>query len=684
MEPPLPPLAPFPSAASWPQSSKLADWPLYLQVWRTLAAAYLALPDAAFTTALSREDQSGLSTFVVSLTQAQAELGPAALASSPGYAPLKRTVFLLFARALRTPKPPPTLLSWQVLADVSRVYGRQRAGQVLAQLSPASLGVAEASLAALKKLLVKNMEAGLGQDGDLRTTEKHLQRVNFLVNAWPAAGAFFMTGSDYLDAMVSCYTIMNPPLRRVLVTSLYVSLIGLTQQPTPRYSLLSDLLFALRSAAEEHKKGPLRPSDSLVNELVSVTPILQQLRHRSEAPDTGAGSLKNRLLTVLNDLATYQQPGRKVVLPPDRLRRKPEKGKFVLQSAHPEPAAGDLSPQKQSQISMVQDLFPHLETGYVAKLLDEHNDDPEQLIAHLLEGNLPPDPEAVDRAENAADSPTNENQRAEPASNVRLPLAHTRQNIFDGDELDRLSLQTSKLHFGKHASSKTADDFLAESTSTTRKEAIWSALASFDADDDERDDTYDAADVGGTVDGPLSGVDGADDLQAANEQTLFAAYQATSSESPGVFSRDAVTRRSAARLKLREKTGMTDEAIEGWAIMLARNPQQRRRLELQAQSSALGGEQNELARTAWRAGQDDEDDGPSSTPRGGFQGRGRGGRGRGGGSGGGSRGGNVSGPTGEKDTEQARKRKEANKSSRANHNRRDQRARKMAKGGFPG
>ncbi|CAK7566125.1 MAG: hypothetical protein SEPTF4163_004061 [Sporothrix epigloea] len=678
MEPTLPPLAPFLNAAS----SLADDWPLYLQAWRTLAVAYLTLPDAVFATALSKEEQSGISTFVASLTRAQAEQGPAALDDSSEFASLKKTAFFLFARAIRASKPPPVLLSWEVLADASRVYGRQRVGQVLAQLSPASLGIAEASLAALKKLLVKNMEAGLAQSGDLRTTERYLQRVNFLISAWPAAGAFFMTGSDYLDAMVSCYMIMNPPLRRVLVTSLYVSLIGLTQQPTPRYSLLSDLLFALRCAAEEHKKGPLRPSDSLVNELVSVTPILQQLRQRSEAPDTGAGSLQNRLLTILNDLAAYRQPDRRLMLPPGRLKKKPDKGKSTVKIARPESPADGLNPLKLSRISVVQDLFPHLESEYVAKLLDEYDDDTEQLIAHLLEGKLPLNTESLDQEENETATPAHDNQHTRPASRVTPSQSFTRHNIFEGDELDELSLQTSKLHFGKQASSKTADDILAESKSTTQKAAIWSALASFDADDDERDDTYDAADVGGTVDGLTSGAGGTDDLQAANEQALFAAYQATSSESPGVFSRDAATRRSAARSKLREETGMTDEAIEGWAIMLARNPQQRRRLELQAQSGAFGGEQTELVRTAWRAGEDDEEDGSSSSPRGGFRGRGRGGRGRGGN--GGSRGGTVSGTTGEKETEQARKRKEANKSSRANHNRRDQRARKMAKGGFPG
>ncbi|CAK7210167.1 hypothetical protein SBRCBS47491_000683 [Sporothrix bragantina] len=699
MEPALPPLAPFPGTTGWRQQIGPTDWSLYLQSWRTLTGAYLALPDASFTTALSNDEQTGVSAFLVSVVRAQAEQGPTALDTSPESMALKKAAFLLTARALRTPKPPPALLSWEFLADASRVYGRRRVGQVLGRLPPASVGMTEASLTALKKFLTKNMEAGLTQKGsELRAVEERLQRVNYLVSAWPAAGALFLTGSDYLDAMVGCFTIMNPPLRRVLVTSLYVCLVGLTEPPTPRYSLLSDLLYALRGAAEEHKKGPLRASDSLVAELVSVTPILQQVRQRAEAPDTGAGSSKNRILPILNDLATYRQPGRGMTIPPGRLKKKVDKGKSAVQpvfeQAGANPTPDGLHPHKMSQISIVQDLFPDLGSAFVAKLLDEYNDDTEQVVAHLLEGNLPPHLESADRSENlgAASSAIHDNQHTDMAPHATPPLVPARHNIFDGDELDELSLQTSKLHFGKQKSSKTADDVLADRSTAPKKAAIWSALAAFDADDDERDDTYDAADVGGTVDGATSGASGGDDLHAANEQTLFAAYQAagaTNSDGPGasdalgVFGRDAATRRSAARAKLREETGMTDEAIEGWAVMLARNPQQRRRLELQAQSGAFGGEQHELARTAWRAGEDDDDeDGPSSGSRGGFRGRGRGGGGRG--RGGGGRGGNVAGPTGEKETEQARRRKEASKSSRANHNRRDQRARKMAKGGFPG
>ncbi|KIH93865.1 hypothetical protein SPBR_05695 [Sporothrix brasiliensis 5110] len=708
MDSALPPFAPFPDSAARRQQIGPDDWALYLASWRALTAAYLALPDAKFAAALAKDEQTGVSSFLVSFARALAESGPAALAPfSPPPSPaqeetatsLKKTVFLLTARALRLPKPPPAaLLAWEHLADLSRVYGRRRTGHVLGTLPPASVGAAEASLSALKKFLIRNMEDGPSGKGDTRAVEARLLRVNYLVSAWPAAGALLLTGSDYLDALCACFVIMNPPLRRAIVTNLYVCLIGLTEPPTPRYSLLSDLLYAVRGAAEEHKKGPLRPSDSLAAELVSVTPLLQQIRQRAEAPSssgaTGAGTSTNRILPILEDLVKFRKPGSGLSLPPGRLKRKINKGKAAAQTSAPTAAATDtaatqqLHPHKLSQIAVVQDLFPDLGSAFVAKLLDAYDDDTEQVVAHLLEGTLPAHLDSADRSENLRDAATTiDSQHAATAMAPRAtpPLPPARRNIFDGDELDELSLQTSKLHFGKSAASTTADDLLADGSSAKapNKAAIWSALAAFDSDDDERDDTYDAADVGGTVDasapGGTTGADG-DDLHAANDQTLYAAYMAT--PNAAVFQRDAATRRSAARARLRDETGMTDEAIEGWAVMLARNPQQRRRLELQ--SSAFGGEQTQLARTSWRASdQDDDNDDGEAPSRGGYRGGHRGGgRGRGGGSGRGR--GNVAGPTGDKDTQQARNRKEANKGSRANHNRRDQRAKKMARGGFPG
>lgn len=243
-----------------------------------------------------------------------------------------------------------------------------------------------------------------------------------------------------------------------------------------------------------------------------------------------------------------------------------------------------------------------------------------------------------------------------------------------------MTVDASRLHFGKRNPDRTTDDILNDRSSAPNKAAILSALSAFDADDDERDDTYDAVDAGFVVnDGHPEDAD-EQKRKDASEEALFRAYQANLKS----FDRDAETRRSDARTKLKQETGMTDEAIEGWAVMLTRTPHQMKQLEMKY--NAFSGSQRTLASTAWRApnrAHPEDSDGDlgdlgsrGSNDR--SRGRGRG-RGRGGG-----RGGNAAGPTGDKETENARKRKEANKGSRANHNRRDQRAKKMGRGGLPG
>ena len=256
-----------------------------------------------------------------------------------------------------------------------------------------------------------------------------------------------------------------------------------------------------------------------------------------------------------------------------------------------------------------------------------------------------------------------------------------RRNVFDDDDFSRLAISPSQVHYGRAADDKAnADTLLDDRTPTSAaksKAAILSALAAFDTDDDERDDTYDADDVGGTVDISMPGssddvLKGEDKKEDVHEEALFRAWKM----SPEIFERDAATRRSKARTALIEESGMSNEMIEGWAVMLKRDPGRLRRLE--AKFSATGVSQRELGKSSWQASEGETDDdrvtlsGPPGRGRGGSRGRARGGRG------------NVAGPANDTSTQQARQKKDQNKGSRANHNRRDQRAKKVARGGFPG
>lgn len=160
------------------------------------------------------------------------------------------------------------------------------------------------------------------------------------------------------------------------------------------------------------------------------------------------------------------------------------------------------------------------------------------------------------------------------------------------------------------------------------------------------------------------------------ENALWSAYNS----SPGVFNRDSETRRGKARKDLKDRTSMTDEAIEGWKVMLEREPDRLRAMERKFADRNVS--QEVIAKSSWSAG---DDEGVGARGKGGRARGARGGRGSSGsvgrGRGGGSKsGGDATGPAGEKETQQGRAKKEANKGSRANHNRRDQRAKKMARG----
>ncbi|KAH7369952.1 hypothetical protein BKA65DRAFT_602554 [Rhexocercosporidium sp. MPI-PUGE-AT-0058] len=659
----IPKFVPFPEAA-WRNQIVPEEWEACLDAWIALAGAHLASLGSEFARS-SKTDES-LPTFLTSYAAETALSND--ISSSPNLSKekqLRKLAYLLSTRLLECEHPPGSILLWQFLADLSKIYGQSNGSKLATLAWTRHASHLENSLASLKTSLIKELEAGL--KCDLKKVESKLKRLDHLLHASPQTAAFFMAGSDFVDSLISCFKIMNPPLRKTIVSTLYLCLIGLPEGEKPNFSSLVDQLYSLKAAADAHKAGPTNVNDSLVAELVTDTPVLKQLQQRIESSGTGSVRAKS----ILKSLAEFKKPvtgGR-----PARVSKKEvNKGKGV---AIGDSGFGQIHVHRMSLISQVQDLFPDLGSGFIVKLLDEYGDNVEQVIGHLLEGSLPPHLENADRSEELGPNHQHIPDMAPSTTPPQLPI---RRNVFDDDEFDQLAVDTSRLHFGRRNPDKTADDILRDRSNASRKAAIFSALATFDSDDDERDDTYDVEDVGGTVDSATPGnnpEEANSDVRDAHDEALFRAYKST----PDVFGRDAATRRGKPRQSLKDETGMTDEAIEGWGLMLSRDPRQMRRLE--AKFTSFTGAQRDLGPTAWRAspaGSGTEDSDHASD-------RGRGGRLRGAPRGGRGRGrGNVAGSNGDKETEAARNRKEANKGSRANHNRRDQRAKKMARGGFPG
>ncbi|KAL2885084.1 Activating signal cointegrator 1 complex subunit2 [Ceratocystis lukuohia] len=667
----LPEFAPFPS--SQVREALLPEqWTNALAAWATLTSAVLALSDNDLKDYLGT---SGAISAVAYLDGAYAEVaakGPRILGSSPAKATANLRLMRTLLVRLLTKGQLAGLGDWGLLADFARVDWAN-AGDVLALAWTTQTSSIETSLAVLKKNLIRLLDASLS--GDLKAVEQILSRLNYLLQGATIAAAYFAAGDDFMDGIVSCYKVMNPPLRKVLLATGYLCLRGLLHSPEPKLGMLADRLYSLKVVADAHKAGPVSERDSYVVELVSATPILSQIKKVVEsgnAPGTAA------LTSRIDALKTYQRLGGARSLRPARLKQKKalDKGKQVVDTADANHA--ELHAHKLSKVAEIQDLFPHLGSAFVCKCLDEYGEDVEQVVAHLLDSSLSSYLAGLDQSEQLPDNGFAQTHiETAPQSTFDPPytpsaLLPTRRNIHDDDDLDRLSTSVSKnLHFGKSNSRQTADSLLHDKSTAPSKAAIMSALAAFDADDDERDDTYDADDVGAAIDSTVNEVDGIG-LGNGNEEALWRVY----TENPGVFDRSNDVRSSTARAKLREETAMTDEAIEGWYIMLNRSPRLKRNLE--ARYSTFDGSQTKLASSRWSRPTENSDSEDTAGPSNG--GRGRGGyrgRGRGGGRGGGS----VSGSVGDAATQKARKNKEASKGSRANHSRRDAHAKKMARGG---
>ncbi|MCJ1415187.1 hypothetical protein MMC32_001518 [Xylographa parallela] len=659
------------------------EWQACLDSWIILAHGLLSLDRKAFAQASSKNQS--LSEFLVSYAS-EASKDRGLVASTRAENILRRDCFLLIHRLFTEVQPPlSTLLRWEFLGDLSTVYARTASLKPLIDSlwRKTKLESSADMLQSKKDLLGLLDAAGHTNSSELNT---HLQRVAALLKSSHCYGNFLMVGSDIPDSIAKAWSHHTGDVKKKLVAITYLGLSSLLEGDKLNASLLIDHLFSLKTITEnQHASGQ---SASLLSQLVSTTHFLRKLQDRLPATDSG------RAKSLISYLEGLKATGMK---PKTHVRRRIDKGKHKERDEYGHGAMGGVHVHKMSLITQIQDLFPHLGSGFIVKLLDEYNDNTEQVTAHLLDDSLPECLKDADRSEQLYGTfymacnalpliiPSGHNEHktdteliASLAPHSTPPLPPTRRNVFDNDDFDNLAIDASRLHIGRKNPHLTADALLSDRSTAPNKAAILSALAAFDSDDDERDDTYDAEDVGGTVDSAMPGSEEVHaDLQDKNEEPLFAAYKM----SPGVFERDANTRRGKARIALRSETGMTDEAIEGWAIMLGRDPRGLRRLE--AKFSMFAGGQRELASTAYResgteSGTEGDDTGGERGGRGGFRGRARGrGRGRG-------RGGDVAGPADERATQVARQRKDASKGSRANHNRRDQRARKVARAGFPG
>ncbi|KAJ5153077.1 uncharacterized protein N7482_009555 [Penicillium canariense] len=690
----FPPLAPVPSPAVR-RTIPSNDWHACLDAWMTLLGIRLNATDQQFKDAAA-EDLTAAS-FLESFYQ-HAAAGDSGLQSGPKARRLRKLCFLTTRRYLLSlSNPPEGFLNWQLLGHLCCCYPSSTALKTLLSAVWAlhhekiSASIDKSKLFVIKQLSSTTASPPPNIISDIRC-------LTILASVLPNCGQVLMAGSDYLDTLSEAYhaKTTGEELRKIFVANVYVGLVSLLKETTINLSLLLDQLFSLKASAGVGTPG-MKKEPTLLSDLVCSSDLLQRLdKYLASHPQKRGQDLLASLRLYQMDTNPFHHRYQR--------RKKVDKGKGPSSSSV---ISDSLHAHKMSLVSQVQDLFPDLGSAFVVRLLDTFGDNPETVVAHLLDDSLPPELQSLDRSEQLPPPAEPIHGHLEPRPTPPVEPVRSRRNVFDNDvDIAELSLSgdaDGKLRFGRANPSLTADEVLADrSQHAVNKAAILSALATFDSDDDERDDTYDVADVGGTVDGATTGTDAEADAVARNQRaagdlvdmTLLRAYKSN----PTLFARDSATRRSQPRASLKRETNMTDEAIEGWAVMLSRDPKRLTRLEGKLADDAGGSgsgtlDQPRLAPTSYRkpnpAEGDSDDEGESSgypAGHGGKSGGGRGGGGRGRGRGG--RGGGhppQSGEQGQQNSAVAHQRKEQNKASRANHNRRQQRAKKIARGGgLPG
>lgn len=385
----LPSMVPFP-AATWRNHLVPDEWDACLDAWLVLAEAHLSLSDQKFSQ-ISRRDES-LVAFLVSYAQEQPLSHQSQTSSqSPRMKYLRKQCYLLAMRLIDGDASE-ELLNWSFMTDLARVYGRKYGCRLVTLAWTKHASSLEKSMASLKGSLIKELDDGI--KGDLKLAEVQLKQLNRLLHISPETASFFMAGSDFLDSLITCYKLMNPPLRNAIISTTYLCLIGLAGGARPQYSTLIDQLYSLQSAAESHKAGPTNINDSMVAELVTVTPILNVVERKLDANASGS----NRAKTVLKTLGAFRKAGGSGK-PQRIIRRKLNKGKEAATHSDRVHKNGQIHVHRSSLISQVQDLFPDLGSGFIMKLLDEYNEDVEQVTARLLEESLPPHFQSADRSE---------------------------------------------------------------------------------------------------------------------------------------------------------------------------------------------------------------------------------------------------------------------------------------------
>lgn len=644
-DPELPPLLTYPSESIKGQLPP-QEWESCLELWISSVELRLGLSNDRFSKASAQT--LGIPFLVSYLSKHESRAHE--LVKGTSASRLDKLCYLLLKRIVSRPNDAVGSVGYfDMLSLGSVTYGQHNSWRKV-------LKSIWAKYPTKARKAIESAKSSLATSKSSRAQQDWLRKLSGLTRALPETATVTVAGADYLDTLNDIYKTVSDEIQRVVTANIFYSFAALLD--TKHVTILTDNIYHLKSEADRLQK--LNPSTTTIfSSLLCTTSFL---RHFSSNEEVAA-----RKQALIEQLSTYRQ--HMLHLHPLPPVQKKKKGKQRVREDD------GMHMHKAAQISQVHELFPDLSTAYLMKALDHFSDDAEAVIAALLEPeSLPDSLKDQDMSDVHVDFDV---ALPDLAPRSTPPLLPQRKSVFDNDEFDQLNISSKQLRRGKK--DLNIDEVGEGDSRVKSKAAILAALAAFDSDDDERDDTYDVADIGGAVDNTVD----SDERRTHddNEEALFKAWKQT----PELFSRDGKTRASNIRQQLKRETGMSDEQIEGWAIMLKRDPKMESRLQDKYSAvRAFGGNQRALESTKWQTSisteNSDVDSGPersNDTRRMGQDGiRGHRDFGRGRGRGGGS----TSGPSDAAATQAARRRKEQGGGRGGANHRRDARARKIGRG----
>ncbi|GAA5977811.1 hypothetical protein JCM11641_006080 [Rhodosporidiobolus odoratus] len=287
--------------------------------------------------------------------------------------------------------------------------------------------------------------------------------------------------------------------------------------------------------------------------------------------------------------------------------------------------------QLASAIAQLLDLFPHLTPKFLRSCLihpslaaASTSQAVERVTEALLEGALPPDLQSQqDQAEEAAPAPAPPAPSPpSPPRTVTVDPASHRRNVYDDDALfsrgtllvggkDRKlrdapvrpadarqvqldeQLKASIIALAERPSSDEEDEdedgegeaFLEDDPTVAERALKVGDGEPRDGEETEEEEEEEQHQQQQQGDGPQGGSTASTSTvppprpMGAYDPAVVLTLESAYLRSPNLFNRDSATRRGKERKLLREKTRLGDEQIEGWKVMLERDPKKLQKLQ---------------------------------------------------------------------------------------------------------